>query len=221
MNGSTGYALCGDFYDKESTAAWAISGWFFCAARQTNQVIASRYVATAGWYFQNRGDTAGFAFEMFGNTGAGGSGGVRMSYAYEKTQNTGRWCHVVCNVAATKNQTAVYLNNVALSAVQNQNDISGTCLGGASVFGLGARTAGVSPLKGGLANMRIHSRVLTTAEIADLYYDDKAVAVDSHWKFSEGSGTLLEDSVGNADGTITTPVWSATNVPRPLRTTAT
>lgn len=217
MNGVSGYSNHGNVYDKDNTDAWAMSCWINLGPSSSQQCIAAHYIAVAGWVWWF--DSAGFRFETYSNTGVGGSGAMRLSWAVPKSLVEG-WVHVVCNVQATKSTSDIYVNGALRGSKSlNQNNMSGTMLGGATEFYLGIRTGLFIPLNGMLTKFRMHSRALTATEITNLYLNDVDPAPDGAALMTDGSGTTLTGTGTMPNGTITTPAW-VTNTPLKARTTA-
>jgi hypothetical protein len=215
MLASSGYSSHGNVYDKEKTDVWSTSFWVN-ARTGSIQYLVGRYSAIGGWWIRYRSDTNGIEFIMQGNTGAGGSGSISVTFG--ALPNIGGWNHVVVAVASTKNQTRCYANGIMQVAQINIDTLVAPVLGNPVAFSLGTN-AGISGLIGKMTCVRMHNRVLTAAEAKDLYYDDKAVAVDGEWLMTDGSGTTLTGTQGGPNGTITTPVWS-TDTPSKKRATA-
>src|SRR5690606_19126437 len=66
-----------------------------------------------------------------------------------------------------------------------------------------------SDFDGDVADLRLYGRALTEAEAAQLWSGRPVDSgLISRWKFDEGSGTTLNDSVGSNDGALTGGTWN-------------
>ncbi|MHC4745260.1 MAG: LamG domain-containing protein, partial [Planctomycetota bacterium] len=64
------------------------------------------------------------------------------------------------------------------------------------------------PFTGSIDDVRIYSRVLSSAEVLELYGARPDEGLVGHWKFDEGEGDVAQDSAGNNDGTVYGATWA-------------
>jgi len=75
-------------------------------------------------------------------------------------------------------------------------------------FYIGALNGLVKGLFGNITDFHIYNTKLDAAAAADLYYDGVIGSPITSYKFREGVGGSLSDSVGSNHGTINGPTWS-------------
>lgn len=110
----------------------------------------------------------------------------------------GEWNHLVGTYAV--NSVKFFLNGVQAQTT----DTSATMTTAAGAFGIGKRTGGSNFYRGDMREFLMFNRVLTQAEITDLYQSNTIPTTpDLYLKMDERSGTSLADSSGNGrTGTI-------------------
>lgn len=110
----------------------------------------------------------------------------------------------------TWNGTSATLTINGVSQVGNTAPQSNTTAG----LNIGARSDATTLINGALSEIRYFNRAISSDEAIALY---TANVVPSgcvrEYLLNEGSGTTAIDTVGAVNGTITSPVWSTTNVP--------
>ena len=114
----------------------------------------------------------------------------------------GSWYHVVFTRQGTS--VKLYVNNVLSTT---QTIAVGTTA--SNSIGLGVSTA----FAGNVSKAFIYGRVLTAAEISNIYSDD--VYPDGalfNAPLNEGKGTIAYDKANNNNITLTTPTWSTDTV---------
>jgi hypothetical protein len=162
-----------------------------------------------GWSFQ-MGTTRRLQFTGQGSTDVVARSTEVLSY-------DGIWQHVVAtwDGSATAANVHLYVNGME-TPYSVQTD-------GASIAGdasrdmhIGGRSAGIYAFDGGIDDVRVYNRVLSSDEIADLYGSGNgcrppfvdatsgcpSTGMIANLKLNESSGTTAFDSVGSYDGTL-------------------
>lgn len=143
------------------------------------------------------------SFYMFALAGGLGDG----AYVEDKVI-PGEWMHFVATVDASKN-IKLYKNGV----LRNVFLASSLTLANGTApvrIGRGASSAGSSYFNGSIDGVKMWSRVLSEAEVKDLYNKNAPVAVGKVGDFAinEGTGTTITDSSTTANnGTLTGGSW--------------
>lgn len=112
----------------------------------------------------------------------------------------GKWCHLVLTDDGSTNMV-LYVNNEANA--QTYSALGTTTL---DTGGIGSLVRGTPAFFGKLnvATFRKYNTVLTQGEVDGLYYNDEVpISCIQEFKFDDGVGTTVTDSVGSDDGTIT------------------
>lgn len=216
MNGTTGYSDHGNAYAKERTDSWSVSLWVRAEADPGTRYLVSKRKNGApftGWSLELTANVLGVVLTASGAA----------TYLYGKISRpiSQGWNHVVFTYAGTSlaSGCVFYLNGVpfALTTITS-NNLAATIVDATTTFRIGAPSdGGVTVFKGLESRVRMHSRVLTAAEVLDLYYDDRAVAVEGEWLMTDGSGPTLTGTRGATNGTIVAPTWT-TDTPSHART---
>lgn len=214
-NLASGHATMTDIFDKERTDSFSTSMWLNISNETCCPMSHLRVAGTVtGWEWQYTANT-GLDFLLLSTA----TNGVRRRIAMGVFK-PGVWQHVVFTYDGSSTSAGIlcYVDGVLVTSTSVLDNLTTSTLGGGVNATLGGRSGGSTQLRGQYAVARLHSRVLTAAEVSEMYNSNIAVAVSYEWLMTDGSGTTLTASVGGVNGTITTPVWSATLVPRPLRT---
>lgn len=220
VNGSTGYSDHGNVYNKLRTDAFSVSGWVKLVDNSVFRFIACKRSNTApftGWSF-GAYIGGGLAFQMVANSAA------NHLYAQSSlnTLKLNEWMHVVATYAGTSLVSGVklYANGLPLTVVSGADTLGSAILTNTDPFRIGAQSAGAAAVwNGGVDRIRMHSRVLTAAEVLDLYNGEVDAAPDGAALMTDGSGPTLTGTGTMPNGTITTPVWT-TNTPMHARSAA-
>ena len=105
----------------------------------------------------------------------------------------------------------IYKNGVLSGAA---NGSAGTPIAATTNVIIGSNAATTRDFNGKIDGVRIFNRILTVAEIQDIYYDmklpdDSATSMLAEYTFNEGGGSTAYDSSGNGrNGTITGATYS-------------
>ena len=141
-----------------------------------------------------------------------------------------QWNHVVATFNSATRAGFIYVNGVDTAAVVV--DGGGPLAASAAAWNWGQETGGATPFEGRLDECRVWGKVLSAAEVTELYaagagfyLDAEALAtaeayayqLRGYWRFDEGTGLVTDDaSPTGADGTLTNgPTWVAGKVPTP------
>ncbi len=122
-----------------------------------------------------------------------------------------KWYHVVYSFADTN--SVLYIDSIP-----NVLAGSGTLTSTNVNFTVGDRVdrSGTYPFNGLIENVRIYNTALTATEVSNLYYNNvvptEGLVAEYFNSDTDGAGTVLTDSVGSNDGTISGATWS-TEVP--------
>lgn len=143
------------------------------------------------------------------------------------TMAAGGWQHFVFTYDFTADQYKLYQNGNATPIISTTTSLSAPTLD--TNFFLGSDYNNANSYNGTISDFRAYNAVLTTTEIADLYYaglvshsdqfeedafsDNKGERPVGIWHFDESSGTTAHDSstYGN-DLTISGATWDTTSV---------
>ncbi len=123
----------------------------------------------------------------------------------------GRWHHV----AVTYNGSTV--NMYVDSVNRGSTSASGTVSSEIETLRFGTLVDGTLPYDGNLDDFRIYTTALSSSSISDLYYGNRGYLL--YYNFDKGSGSVLEDSCGDLNGTISGAVWWLGNKYNPLSNT--
>jgi hypothetical protein len=138
-----------------------------------------------------------------------GAGGSALCPAGTELR-TGTWNHVVCVAeAGTTNALKVYING----ALKKEANRSGDPTANAQVLRFGSDNGSSDNLNGRIADIRIYSRALDAAEVAEHYAQrfGNETGLVSHWPMSERSGSVVEDAGPNGlDGVTIGATWART-----------
>jgi uncharacterized protein YjdB len=158
----------------------------------------------------NKSDGNGFEFWLdingqlefrLNRTNNGSTYLIRSNYNY--SGDLEKWIHV----AATFNGTemVIYVNGVADIRKTYSPFTIGTTSGNLILGALGS----VQRINGGLDEVRLYNRSLSSGEILSLVNPTAPSGMVGHWKLDEGSGNTLIDHSGNGNNAI---LQSTTNV---------
>ena len=143
------------------------------------------------------------SFYVFNPNGGRGCG----SY-FQDPLVSGRWMEVVGVVDASARTTTIYKNGV----LRHTNSFAGIIspAAGGAPLRLGSKDF-ASFFHGAIGPVRIWNRPLTADEVRVLYASGTVPqrGLVAHYRFTEGSGTVVHDAAGGHDGTLVEAVWSA------------
>jgi hypothetical protein len=124
----------------------------------------------------------------------------------------GEWMHVVGVADAAAGTTAIYKNG----ELRHSDSYRGTITPAAGDAPLRFGTRDLATfLEGAIGPVLVWSRPLTTSEVHDLYAAG-IVAQDhlvARYALTEGSGSVVHDSSGGPDGTLTGVTWGTAKAP--------
>ena len=116
-----------------------------------------------------------------------------------------KWTHVVLTQNAGTG--ALYMNAVQ-DATNFSYTPSGTFTFNQATLGAQRRVSPTSFYTGRITGVRMFNTALTGTQVTNLYYlNEVPSSVVAQYLFTEGSGTVLNDSIGNNEGTITSATW--------------
>lgn len=167
--------------------AWTISVWVYNTIDNPNSIVGDT-AATSG-YLYIRDEIKSIIFEPAENR----TPTILEFDGYGSTLH--KWVHLV--VTATPTAINAYLDNTAVDnnpQVPDANDISFNI----TRIGRGYTGLDNSYMGGGLADIKIYNKVLSSTEITKLYNGQKVTdGLIHHWKLDKD----YKDLVGSADGT--------------------
>jgi hypothetical protein len=198
----------GNNFAKERTDAFSISTWCWVDRdAPATGVIASKLASNVGWYVSlpPLGSAAKQVFARFSNTFITNEFRVISKATIASSQ----WFHLVMTYDGSSNGNGVnfYLNGELMLKSIVLNTLSSSILNSAN-FNVGAIAVSSNNFRGRLSDFRLHNAELTPQQVEDLYTMNKAVAVQAHWPFTDGTGTTLTATAGGVNGSITGATWS-------------
>lgn len=177
FNGTTNYASI-THSSSISTTVTTIAAWIKTTSNSNYQMIASKYLSSAGYDFRLQGSNLELAFP----------GLSPVTITSNSTIPLNTWVHVVGIYNGSK--LYLYINGNLDKSVS----VTGTPSIGTNNLLIGARSDGYY-FNGQLDEVRIYNRALNSDEIKQLY--NYAPGPVGYWKFEEGIGTTAIDSSGN------------------------
>jgi hypothetical protein len=228
FNGSSAYLEVPDSADFSvaTTGALTVSAWMRPDTLTFPNIEGSGYVHWLGkgspgqheWvlrmYSQDNQENRAnrISFYVFNQ-----AGGLGIGSFFEDPVIPGEWIHVVG--VADDRLTRIYKNGVPRDCDQYTGNDEPKCdhyaanlwitpKHGNAPLRLGTRDLH-SYLQGALAQVRIWNRALNADEIAGLYQLDQAprTGLVAEYLFSEGSGTIANDTAGSNAGTLFDATW--------------
>ncbi|RLK58943.1 signal peptidase I [Actinokineospora cianjurensis] len=147
--------------------------------------------------------TTKYAFTMPASDTTGAST-VRVSSSSSAIANA--WTYVVGVWDSVNNQMKIYLNGVLEGTTSRSGGWNAT---GALSIGRGYNgSAGVQNWPGRIDEVQLYNRVLTAAEVDDIY-----TRPSMDWQYDDNLATTVSDSSGNSNyGTMNNVQWSDTSV---------
>ena len=215
MNGVTGHSNHGNAYNKAYNNAFSVSMWIKGRqAAPAAQIVGKRSFPNPGWTVMwNDTSLLTNCFSFALTTGVV-SVAVRTLAIIQREV----WQHFVVTYSGsgTAAGVAFYINGASTPKATVLDNLAGGVTTNALDFRIGCSASGAIPFNGSVSQVLMHSRSLTPAEVADLYYDGKDAAPDGQALMTDGAGSTLTGTGTMPNGTITTPVWS-TNSPSKAR----
>lgn len=173
------------------------------------------------WLGKGEKDAEEWTFRMYGLTTPPGPRANRVSFYvfnlrggrgcgsyFQDPLVPGRWMDVVGVADASAQTTTIYKNGVP----RHSNSYAGiiTPAAGGAPLRIGSKDF-LSFFDGAIGPVRIWNRPLTAAEVAALYTSGTVPqrGLVAQYRFTEGSGTVVHDSVGGHDGAIVGAVWGS------------
>lgn len=219
VNGTNGYSDHGNVYAKARTDSWSTSFWCRVAVDGTLRFLVCKRSNSSpftGWSISTQNGRIGL--QLVANAAANH---LYAQSVLNASMRSGVWHHVVVTYAGTSAVSGVkiYIDGVSVTIATVANTLGTADIVATTVFRLGSAPEVGAVLIGSLTMVRMHSRVLTAAEVLDLYYDDLDAAPDGAALMTDGSGTTLTGTGTMPNGTITTPAWT-TETPMRSRSTS-
>jgi hypothetical protein len=181
---------------------------------QTGAAFAPPAVGTVAFWMQSNGAPVGTARVL----GLGGDWEIRQSsdgrlsfdLCGDATPNVistvslaavGRWYHVAETFDSVTDTYSIYIDGQLDKTGTNSNAMSQQA---AAVLSFGTRTGSTEYWNGALRDVRVYSRKLPPAEIAELY------GLVGHWALDETSGATAADSsgLGRNGSVVGTATWT-------------
>lgn len=153
----------------------------------------------------------GFSWDIRGNAGAdpyqmtfrSNPGTVGIIVQYPRTDDA-LWHHAVITYTGSgvASGFSMYEDGKPLTPTVTNDTLAGNSLAGANIMTIGARQDGAgAPFLGNLDNVRIYNRVLTQAEVSELYRNPFAGISFDNWKKPRRTGNkqqIVFDAASNS-----------------------
>ncbi len=223
FDGSSTYVEIPDSTDfsVDTTGGLTISAWMRPDVLLFPSTEGSGYVhwlgkgerGTQEWVFRmySQDNTEGrenrISFYVFNNAGGRGCG----SY-FQDPISASQWIHVVGVADGSLQTTAIYKNGV----LRNINSYAGTITPQHATAPLRMATRDfASFFLGGMAQVRVWNRPLTTEEISGLYVSGSVPqdGLVAEYLMNEGDGNTVFDTAGGHDGAVQGATWGSDSFP--------
>ncbi len=210
-----------DYVEVPDSADFSVSttGELTVAAWMRPDALIARVPEGSGYvYWMGKGERGRheWAFRMYSWDNAEGrqnrisfyvfnpAGGLGVGSYFQDPVRAGEWIHVVAVV--DREQVALYKNGVLRKAERYRGRIVPGH--GAAPVRMGTRDLR-SFFEGGLRQVRIWSRALTAAEVADLFRSHRVPreGLVAEYLLDERAGHVAHDTAGGHDGTVHTATW--------------
>lgn len=199
-------------FDFERTQSFTLSAWVYRDTNTTDDFIFNKVTADAA--------RTGYEVYLYNSGSCGGDGclvvrvnnNANLSNMLWVTTNVSAvplstWNHVVVTYDGSSNASGIkaYVNGTSLMGLTvATNSLSASILNNVNLEVGGGST---DPFDGRIDDARVYNRVLSAAEIQELYIASFPVDLTSNltaqWNFDETSGTTAADSSGNGNtGTL-------------------
>ena len=189
FNGSSQY-LNNTSSDFNFDGSFTITGWYLLDTKASLQFLGGKYNTTGDersylLFYSSSADR--FRFEVSSD---GTSGTVTTVSADNLgSVSTATWYFIVCAYNARTNTVSIQVNDNDVDTETHYGGIYGST----SDFTLGAGDSGVSYMNGGVDDVGIWERVLTSDEISNLYNDDAGLALETNGPMNLDFLHLLPD----------------------------
>jgi len=216
-DGSTGYATCGNNFNKEKTDPFSVAFWVKITATESYHGLISKTrggAAYDGWQI----DLASNYINFYLTSNAATSDLFLVFTEDPISQDI--WHHIIVTYdgSGLASGSNFYVDGLLVNKIIALDALSGTISNsGNFVIGDYSYSPNNGALHGRIADVIIHGTELSSVEALKVFKNSFEPSleefVEGRWQWSEGSGAILSSSTGFANGDITTPVWS-TDVPK-------
>ena len=206
LNTTSGVTTLGDGtnFAFERTQAFSISMWLKVITNTSTQYFFGKFGSNPGWLlYIGSGGTVYFQLKNTSGT----------NYLYTQTSTPfpiNRWKHFVVTYDGSSTVAGVkfYLDGVLRSQGGGVNNLTATIVDLATIPAISNASF---PILGNITDLAVYTSVLSLTQIQDIYYDGVYPAgAYAKYAFSDGAGTTLTDSSGNArNGTISGATWTS------------
>jgi hypothetical protein len=145
-----------------------------------------------------------------------GSGLIDMSYTMSDPGFVGDWHHFAASYNGA--QMKLYIDG---SSVGSPVAATGSIISSSGLEQIGWGSNSLYHLNGNIAEVAQYNVALTDTEVSDIFTNGTKTVTRGqthYWKFNEGSGSMVKDSIGTRNGTIISSESWSTDLPTPIPT---